>query len=471
MLKYWHQAESPNIILITIDCLRADHLGCYGYQRNTSPNIDSLAAGGVRFLEAISSGGNTSAAFPSILASALPPLQESEIKALLRSSITLAEILKNTGYRTAAFHSNPYLLRFYGYDRGFDTFEDNMDEFVSGLGGIRRWLRAKLQLKSPIGRFAKFLSRSSKLLLNPVIFGTGTALAEDINNQVMSWLRACPGKFFLWVHYMDVHEPYIAPQQHIGRFHNRPIKQFELRTLFNKLHRKQAELSSAEVAMLIDLYDAEINYTDGCVGVLLDTLLSDLPNTVIIVTADHGDAFGEHGKFGHSALYEELIRIPLIIAGPVIEASTVIKEQVSLVDLAPTIAEIAGIEGVQRFHGHSLFPLMRGEAKAGEGTISVCTNINIGRFDQRIIAYRTPSWKYICTENVDTGFVLGEEVYWLANDPNETKNLHGADNKEANSFEMEAKHKVARFKQLKAEEAISYEKQRVKARLSKLGKL
>ena len=463
--------EAPSIILITIDCLRADHLGCYGYHRNTSPNIDSLAAKGVKFLEAISNGGNTPAAFPSILASALPPLNVPEVKITLQSSIPLAEILRNAGYHTAAFHSNPYLLSFHGYDRGFDTFQDNMDEFVSGLGGFRRWLRTPSQLKSPIGLFARFSSRLARSLLDPVVFGTGTALAENINNQVISWLKTCPGKFFLWIHYMDVHQPYLVPPQYINQFCTQPIGRAELRTLFSKLRTRQPELSSAEVVTLIDLYDAEINYTDNCIGLLLNTLLSNLPNTVTIVTADHGEEFSEHGTFGHSTLYEGVVRVPLIMAGPDIKEGTVIKEQVSPIDLAPTIAELAGIGGIPSFYGQSLLPLTRGETRANKGIISVSFSTNIAnteQFNYRIIAYRTSNWKYIRTENVDNGFVLGEETYYLTDDPYEKKNLHGTDNKEINRFESEAKREIAQFKQLKAEEATNYEKQRIKAKLRNL---
>ena len=116
---------APNIILITIDSLRYDHLGCYGYHRNTSPNIDALAARGVKFMQAISNGGNTAYAFPSILASALPPLGKTESKAGFKASATLSGLLRSDGYSTAAFHSNPLLSHFYGYGEGFDIFDDS----------------------------------------------------------------------------------------------------------------------------------------------------------------------------------------------------------------------------------------------------------------------------------------------------------------------------------------------------------
>ena len=122
----------PNIILITVDCLRSDHLGCYGYTRNTSPNLDSLASEGALFLEAISNGGCTPCAFPSILASALPPVTHEGIVRLLKQSTPLAELLKRAGYHTAGFQCNPFLTSFFGYDRGFDVFDSSL-----GGGSLR----------------------------------------------------------------------------------------------------------------------------------------------------------------------------------------------------------------------------------------------------------------------------------------------------------------------------------------------
>ncbi|MBA7618539.1 hypothetical protein ES703_25869 [subsurface metagenome] len=120
------KSDAPNVILLTIDCLRFDHLGCYDYWRDTSPNIDNLASRGALFLEAISNGGMTPSAFPSILASALPPLEAAEDREILRRSTTLAELLKKAGYHTAAFHSNPFLARPFHYGKGFDAFDDSL---------------------------------------------------------------------------------------------------------------------------------------------------------------------------------------------------------------------------------------------------------------------------------------------------------------------------------------------------------
>ncbi|MHA1833105.1 MAG: sulfatase-like hydrolase/transferase, partial [Candidatus Baldrarchaeia archaeon] len=128
-------SEQLSIILITIDSLRVDHLRCYGYHRNTSPNIDSLASKGALFLQAVSNGGGTPEAFPSILASTLPPVRAEEYAIILKERSTIAEILKERGYNTGAFHSNPYLSKFFHYDKGFDTFDDSM----SRLGLIRKW--------------------------------------------------------------------------------------------------------------------------------------------------------------------------------------------------------------------------------------------------------------------------------------------------------------------------------------------
>jgi len=460
------RAKAANIILITIDVLRYDHLGCYGYPRDTSPNIDGLAARGVKFLQAISNGGQTPESFPSILASALPPLKPPWGKTILRPNTMLAELLKGAGYKTAGFHSNPYLSRFYGYDRGFDTFDDRLRG--PSVRGVRLWLRAKNPPDTRLGKIQRELGAKIRGILRHVT-ERPIVNASETTDKAIDWLKDNRGKFFLWLHYLDVHHPYLPAAKYLRLFHNQRVSRQEMFALSHKMSFKPDKLSSAEVEKIISLYDAEIRYVDEAIGVLLNKLKDYLANTFIILTADHGDEFGEHGRFGHQTVYDETLRVPLIIAGPGIKGGTSIKEQVSLIDLAPTIAEFAGIKSARSFQGKSLLPQIEGKKEAKVGTISTLVDPRGG---QKNIAYRTPNYKYILTESLDESeIVLAEEVYELKNDPGETKNLHNEGGEEINRFELEAKRNIAGFKKLKAEEATTYEKQKIKAKLTKLSRL
>ncbi len=467
-MKKQVRRNSPNIILITIDSLRYDHLGCYGYHRNTSPNIDALAARGVKFLQAISNGGQTPQAFPSILASTLPPMNRTDSKALLEWNTSLAMLLREVGYRTAAFHSNPYLSQLYGYAHGFDVFDENYRRL--GTRGFKTWISRMAEsnrlMNMALGKgsltsriYRKYRSILPDRLTRPIIN------AKEITNKAILCLENHRDRYFLWLHYMDVHNPYAPEPKYLNQFCTQLISRREMKFLWQKMLNKPGEVSQSELEILINLYDGEISYTDEIIG----WLLHRLENTMVIVTADHGDEFGEHGRFGHNTVYDELLHVPLIMAGPGIEGGVVIKNQVSLIDLAPTITDLVGIENPRSFQGESLLPTLEGQNNAGTGTIS--TYVCLFGLRQRNIAYRTPDWKYILTESLDEGHMLREELYDLENDPGETNNLHGVGNEEANIFELEAKRKIAQFKHLKTKGKTDYEKQRIRAKLSRIKKL
>ena len=459
------KSQKPNIILITIDALRLDHLDCYGYRRNTSPYIDSLAAKGVLFSQAISNGGQTPDAFPSILASAQPRV--AHFGSIWRPRTMLAEKLKEVGYQTAALHSNPLLSRYHGYDRGFDLFSDGLGE--SGLFRRRIWVRTKVGSLHSLAN--KTLRKLSKIL-SPVLSRVGQEpiiTAEMINNRALSWLKGHREGFFLWLHYMDVHSPYLASPQYLRQFHDQPVTRRKIIKLCREMLEDPAKLSPDEVTTLINLYDAQIRYVDDNICSLLTSLDGDLTNTIIIITADHGEEFGEHGKFGHRSLYDGIMRVPLIIVGPGIKAGTVVNKQVSLIDLAPTITDMVGIDSVPYFQGQSMLPVVEGVESTARGTISIFNELGSGR---RHIAYRTPDWKYIRTESLgEVVTLLSEELYHLRNDPKEGHNLHGLGDGEAKAFKLEAVNKILELKRLKREEETAYEKERIRAKLKKIPKL
>jgi arylsulfatase A-like enzyme len=460
----------PNVLLVTIDSLRFDHLSCYGYARDTSPNIDKLATAGTLFSEAISSGGGTPSAFPSILASALPPINYNERKTIMQHHTTLAEVLRKSGYSTAAFNSNPFLTRLYGYNKGVDKFEEGWD--TPKIWVIREWLVERVLSRGPSKSLLQFLAKLDKYF-ESIYFTLGghpTFPAEQISAQAISWLSSQKSNFFLWLHYMSVHNPYMPPQKYIRQLNATPVSRHKMSTLWRKLAIDPKTLSPAEMLTVNDLYDASIKYVDDAIGQLLDKAGKKLKNTIIIITGDHGDEFGEHGKAGHMTLYDGIVHVPLIISGPGIEAGDIVKEQVGLIDLAPTIIDLIGLGKVQAFRGESLLPMLKGKPKVSRGII--CAISPAVSSQEVIIAYRTPEWKYIRTESTiipDT--VLTEEFYHLKDDPREKVNLAGLETAAAQEFKAEAAAALAELKKTKTEELTALEKERVKRKLGKIARL
>jgi len=410
-----------NLILITIDCLRADHLGCLGYSKKTTPNLDNLASAGALFTQAISVGPETPTSFKAMFTSTYPLMHGGQLYTT-NTTITLAQVLREHDYHTAAFHSNPWISSLFGYDKGFDTFGD----------GIQKW-----RVESRLTRLKELVKRAIERTgrLYESIFEMYTALitiyliskAEVLNKKAASWLSDNPNNFFLWIHYMDVHEPYLPASGYASA-----LKSYRVLKLHRKARYSPGSLSPQEVNKLIDLYDTNLGYVDQAIDSLLCTLKRSniLDDTFVVITADHGQQLLERGGHGHgNRLYEELIRVPLIIAGPGLKAQ-VISQQISLLDLAPTILDILKIEKPRAFLGNSLLPLMKGNKAKAANSAAISETDTIGRpltasvarkprldANHRRISLRTGKWKYIYTEGRQ------DELYDLEGDPKETKNI------------------------------------------------
>ncbi|MCL0057494.1 sulfatase-like hydrolase/transferase [Dehalococcoidales bacterium] len=409
-----------NVILITIDALRVDHLNCYGYQGiTTSLQIDKLASKGIMFLQAISNGGGTPEAFPSILASISPPRDHTHYKRIVKGKLTIAEFLKEKGYKTAAVHSNPYLSSFFHYDKGFDVFDE-------GTG-----IRVSLQ-RSQLNRFwskpiNSLLKMWGKFVNLPMPASPPIVRAKQTTGKAISWLKQSKGPFFLWLHYMDTHHPYTPPSKYVKTVSHIAINQWERLNLLYKTSRSPERISEDEQLKLKALYNACIKYIDDAIGILLQEV--SLDETLVIITADHGECLGEHGRYGHGLLYEEVIRVPLIIAGGSIKESIKFERMVSLMDIAPTILDILRLKKVDSFEGESLLSLIN----SGRGrpfVISSALNYpkNISSF-----SYRTEKWKYILT--FERNRIIGRELYDLENDPQEKVNLYEKEAHKATQFE------------------------------------
>jgi len=444
--------SKKNILLITVDCLRADHLGCMGNNKNLSPNIDELASNGIIFANAVSNGYNTLYSVPSFLTSTLPPFKET-----LGPSI--AELLKKNGYVTATFNPNPVILMNLPndvklgklrLDKGFDTFD------IMLTGKSRASLIKDSFIRVPIKIFRVLFSKNEKgfnsiyfaydkaLKKWPNIFSskikTHLPIAKDINREAIKWLeKNKDNKFFLWLHYMDVHEPYAPPY-----YENKK----EMLYLITKYRDFPNKLTDEEVNKLHRFYEEEIKYTDESIGKLTQELkkMSIYDNTIIIISADHGDAFREHGALGHGTnfvdqLYDEVLRVPLIIHGA---GKGIDKRQVELLDLAPTICELLSIPIPFDFNGDSLFSSIE------KGVISRSRDS---------ISYRTLKYKLI----VNTPEGAENELYDLESDPEEKINIYN-DSKQLSSIlesEMIITLRKSKMKQ---------EKARIKKKIGELSK-
>ncbi|WP_048067104.1 sulfatase [Haloquadratum walsbyi] len=309
-----------NIILLSADALRADHLSCYGYHRDTSPILDDLVEESIRFANAYSASSHTREAVPALLTGKYPDIAVDSEYHL--DSDTIASTLSEEGYATAGFHSNPFVSRAYGFDRGFDVFDDDLH-----LGQHKIIALAQRALDKVRNRHY--------------------ARAEEINERSLDWIDSLDDgdPFFLWNHYMDTHGPYEPPGEYATLYSEQDLSDRDAQSLYQRAIDNPESITETEQQLLIDLYDAEIRYNDEYIGTFLDELRERglLEQSLLIVTADHGDAFGEHGYYEHPRyLHDEIIKVPLVVRPPS-GRNEVVKTPVSTLDVGATIKSAVGV--------------------------------------------------------------------------------------------------------------------------------
>ncbi len=382
----------PDLILIVIDSLRADHLGCYGFPHPTSPTIDALATNGTRFTTAIASSSWTQPSVMSLFTSLSPPRHGRSVPDQPRNTntTTLAQTLQSAGYQTVGITANPMTNRRYGYARGFDHYDDYTVAMNPG---------------------ASLAATAAKTAHDAVV----TRLAGE-------WLttRRDPAKpLFLFIMYMEPHWDYLPPPSYYALFSDDPVPPPR-----GVPEIAKKPLSATQLQRLRHAYAGEIRYTDDCLAQLLKHLAASprAASSAIILTADHGESFLERGVLGHgNHLHDEEIHVPLIICPPRHRArpgGATVTGQVALIDVAPTILAFAGITPPAAWEGHSLLPLLPG-GTAPDRPLLLDTRI-IGAHQRAI---RTSHWKIIA----HAPFTTPSAIYDLTTDPGETTNLlqHG----------------------------------------------
>lgn len=412
------------VFLITVDALRADFLGCIGGETNLTPNIDKFSKGSVVFTRAFANGPGTNQSFPAILTSTYF-LMHGGLR-LLPHFTTLAQVLSNNRFKTVAFHSNPFLSKIFGWGRGFNEFYDFMDVIKSPsafvtrqqdtrLGGKLAWFGSTVLRAHRSARIQWFLRKTyfrfSRLQI-PYLDG------KKLNSEVIRWIgRNKEKKFFLWMHYMDPHYPYVPPEQYLSDFTSR---QEAFSFNLSADHKKP---SRDEVEVLRRLYSGEVKYVDACIGEFLRYLENRglLESSMILLMSDHGHAFMEHGKFSHpyDILYNEVLHVPLILYGP--EPSNSVHDPVQLLDVPPTITDILEVKKPPSFMGESLVRLMEGsEQMTPIISESARPNLINLRYDtsEKAVSCILGEWKLIINEMLNS-----VELYNIQGDFEEKLNM------------------------------------------------
>lgn len=355
--------ERPNVILITLDTTRADHLGSYGYTRAKTPNIDALARGGVLFTQAASTSPLTQPAHSSIMTGTYPTYHGVRVNgntALSQDQKTIAEALSEKGYETGAFIGAFVLDGRWGLNQGFKVYDDRFD-----------------------------LEKHKHLDL-----GSVQRPANQVMDAALAWLESHQrGPFFAWIHLYDPHTPYEPPEP-----------------FFSEYGRQG----------LAGLYDGEIAFADDQVGRCVSWLQAKGldKKTVVIIMGDHGEGLGSHGEGTHGYfVYDYALRVPFLVATPFTELRGVrVDSQVSSVDVFPTVLALSGIDVGAQVHGRSLLPVMlhpRTEATAYAYGESMTPNLQFGW--SSLHSLRSTRYKLIKAPR--------SELYDLSVDPEETTNV------------------------------------------------
>ena len=398
-----------NVIFLTLDAFRKDVFGVYGNQPGLTPTFDSLIDASLIFTKGQTTGPYTQASFPGILTSSFF-LEFGQPKGLSPRRTLISEPLKEAGITTAAFHSNPYLCDYLGWNRGWDVFYDSMEDEVD-----------------------------SRI---PYIRG------NVVNQKAINWISSyrqdqANQPFFLWLHYMDAHEPYMPEKKYVDMVDpSVTISQDEMYAMFENILLKRDVSEPDKVRLLKSLYDMHIREVDTYFQELLNHLknLGLLGNTIIIITNDHGDEFNEHGGLSHDdKMYSELIDMPLIIYGT--DETGICDRLVSNIDLPPTIVYLFGLEPVEKFEGHSLLPLADYPEKGAYGEAIDQHSKRGGDMEKDSYFYREQDLKIIYRTNLDSW-----EMYDLGEDPEELKNIVDTSPK-AETLKKQLKPRVRRWQQ------------------------
>lgn len=385
----------PNIIFLTVDTLRADHLARYGYERNTMPAIEAFADTAVVFDQAVVPRGSTRPSYASMLTGLYPFRHgvRSNGVTLHEDLLTLPEMLKAVGYHTAAFVSNFVLIgEMSGCDQGFDVYDDRLDD--------REAQRANFERTAP-----------------------------HTLRAILEWLESGPPEpFFLFTNFIDPHGPYDPPARYRAMFQSTETRELRPEQV-PRYQRREGELDFFDYR---DRYDAEIRYTDAALGVLIEELKKKglWDGALVVFTADHGESMGEHDTYfaHHMHLWEETTRVPFAVRLPGAGTASSTARRVggisSPMDLMPTVAALLEISHDRSFDGENLLPVLTGAGEIDPQRAIFVEFPNVATPHETHADYyavRMASHKLLKVLDPNAGQLVGRAYFDIACDPLEQK--------------------------------------------------
>jgi len=376
-----------NVLLVTIDTLRADRVGSYGSSLGLTPTLDGLARQGVRFAIMRAHVPLTLPSHATLLTGRYPPgtgLHDNGAAPLAASIPTLATVLKSSGYQTAAFVGAFVLDARFGLNRGFDLYDDRMMGNSATLEVVQRSAE-------------QVLAPAAAWILSTTAPAPGTSAPAPSTQHPAPGTRSSP--WFAWIHLYDPHEPYAAPEPYRSRYTS-------------------------------DAYGGEVAYADAALGSFLATLRAGraLDRTVVVITSDHGEALGDHGEQSHGLFaYESTLRVPLIISGEPFKPS-VVNTPARLVDVMPSLLDLVGVTAPSELDGRTFLPLIGAPAASGEQP----------SYFEALNANLTRNWaplRGVTVNNLKLIDLPLPELYDLAADPGENRNLYASQRDRARPLE------------------------------------
>ncbi len=441
-----HKTPPPRrVVLMVIDTLRADHVGAYGYGRATSPNMDSIASRGILFKRTVAGSSWTQPSMASLMTSTYPrvhhvnsaPAGKASAAVLPSRLVTMAEFLKQRGFETKAVSSQPLCNALTGFDQGFDDFESVFEALLD--------------------------ERET----------------EKVMDRALAWLesRSPDSSFFLYIHVMGPHFPYIPPPGYKGRFGSEGSRKIEamfhgmdykeqMEYLMSDEAAKRFSASPDLLAELVALYDEEIAYVDDQVKRLWDALEGRgmIDETMFILTSDHGEGFLDHGLFTHgNALYRELVEVPMIIHYPPLGKSLSIDGVVSHLDVLPTLADLFGERAPYPSQGESLIPLAMGKADRTPALSELYLRAMAKITDRDYSLIYRPKSRFQVKGQTFTNEEETTLLFDLAKDPGETRDLSETEVERAAALKtelLEMEEENARIK-IPAADSIQYDPKHV----------
>jgi arylsulfatase A-like enzyme len=318
--------ELDNVVLLSADSLRFDRIHASRNGEPLTPTLDALAEDAIEFTPGVAPGPSTRDTIPSMLTGKYPSeFDEYGLPKRGVGPLTLAEELSDRGFDTAGLSHNNFTSRRYNVDRGFDFFDDVSEEArkENDRGAWRLYVRDLIE-DTPLMDLVGHANTLAMEYLGRSLYLRNEA-AEAITDRALEWMDGAGDRRFLWVHYMDTHHPYLSPER-IQRKFGRTYSKEHIKRLSQKTRSGQDTITDEDIPEMEYVYDCTVRYVDEQIGRIVDHLRAEgeLENSLIVVTGDHGEGFGEFGKFGHAdELWDTLVAVPLIVYHPDGPAKTV----------------------------------------------------------------------------------------------------------------------------------------------------